>query len=66
MEQGVYEDRAAIVALFQCGYATSKIHTMLKLLKLNLRFIQQFLLEWCAIHYRSKKCSLVKWVLLHG
>ncbi len=43
MEWGVYDDCVAVLVLFQCGYTTSKIHTTLKLLKLNLCFLQQII-----------------------
>ncbi len=39
MKWGAYKDCVTFVTLFQCDYVTSKIHTMLKLLKLNQYFI---------------------------
>ncbi len=54
MEWGVYEDYVAIVAW--CGYTTSKIHITLKLLKLNLHFIQ------CTIKQYKETGLVDNWI----
>ncbi len=41
MEWTKREDRVAIIALHRCGFSNARIHTTLKPLKINLRFVQR-------------------------